>query len=452
MGKRSAVLGLSTAAALLLSACSNETAPTNEAASGEGEAGGGGKISITLMHRYQASNIGKSPEDTAVLDGVERFKKDFPDVEIVEEQLQNEDYAIKAQALAAADDMPDVFIVPGSWMTNFVDNEIVLQLNEELDKRPEWRDGYRAGTLDAGTREGKVFGIPIAAGPTHLIYYNADLFADIGYDQFPATWDEVMDAGRKLADKGVNLFSYGDKSKGYAMSSWISALTDRHTGPEWTASILSGGGAAFTDPGFVNAISIMSDLSKAGYLNKDMNSVDGDTMVSYYFEGRSAAFVSGIWSAMNVVNNAPEAVREATKVAVFPGVEDGKGDPLASSGGAGVYYSVHAGIAPGPKLDAIMTLLEYMTGSQSAKLMAEVGGFPAYDPGEFDTTKLHPVARAAYEASAAADATKIFDLWFDASIVEVINTEIQGVMSGSKTPAQLAEAAQQAYETFLAKP
>lgn len=441
-------LGLALIAALSLGACSS---PETAEDSGSGGRTSGDKITINLMHRYQESNIGKSPEDTAVLDGLERFKKDFPDVEVVEEQLQNEDYSIKAQALAAADDMPDVFIVPGSWMTNFVNNGIVLPLNEELDKRPGWRDGYRSGTLDAGTREGKVYGIPIAAGPTHLIYYNAEMFAEVGYDRFPATWNELMDAGRKLADKGINLFSYGDKAKGYAMSSWISALTDRVTGPEWTESILAGSGAAFTDPGFVQAITLMSDMAAAGMFNKDLNSIDSDTMVSYYFEERSAAFVSGIWSAMNIVNNAPENVKNATKVAVFPPVEGGKGNPLSSSGGAGVYYSVNAGIEPGEKLDAILTMLDYMTGSDSAKLMAEVGGFPAYDPGEFDTGKLHPIALAAYEASAAADATKIFDLWFDASIVEVINTEIQNVMAGSKTPEQLAADTQKAYETFLGR-
>ncbi|SFB50414.1 raffinose/stachyose/melibiose transport system substrate-binding protein [Cohnella sp. OV330] len=445
MKKWQAVLSVSVTCAMLMNGCSNEAETSNGSKSADGQ------VSIKLMHRYQTSNIGKSPEDTAVLDGVERFKKDHPEVEIVEEQLQNEDYSIKAQALAAADDMPDVFIVPGSWMTNFVANGIVLPLNEELDKRPEWRDGYRPGTLDAGTRDGSVYGIPIAAGPTHLIYYNADLFADIGYDHFPKDWDEVMDAGSKLAAKGINLFSYGDKGKGYALSSWISALTDRYNGPAWTESILAGNGAAFTDAGFIQAITTMSNLSKSGYLNKDMNSVDGDTMVSYYFEGRSAAFVSGIWSAMNVVNNAPDNVKNATKVAVFPAAPGGKGNPLASSGGAGVYYSINAKIKPGPKLDAIMTLLEYMTGSQSAKLMAEVGGFPAFDPGQFDSAKLHPIALAAYEASAAADATKIFDLWFDASIVEVINTEIQSVMSGARTPEQMAEAVQQAYKTFLSK-
>lgn len=443
--KRAFMLGMMTAATTVLGACGSEA---NEGAAAES----GSTITITLMHRYQDSNIGKSPEDTAVLDGLKRFRADYPNVEVIEEQLQNEDYSIKAQALAAADDMPDVFIVPGSWMTNFVDNEIALPLNAELDKRTEWRDGYRAGTLDAGTREGQVYGIPIAAGPTHLIYYNADMFAEAGYSQFPATWQELMDAGGKLAEKGVNLFSYGDKSKGYAMSSWISALTDRISGPEWTESILTGGGAKFTDKGFVQAIGIMSDLAKAGYLNKDLNSVDSDTMVNYYFEGRSAAFVSGIWSAMNVVNNAPAEITDATRVAVFPGVDGGLGNPLSSSGGAGVYYSVNAGVQAGEKLDAIMTMLDYMTGSGSAKLMAEVGGFPAFDPGAFDTAKLHPVALAAYEASAAADATKIFDLWFDASIVEVINTGIQGVMAGSSTPEQLAQETQKAYETFLANP
>lgn len=448
MRKYSIVLSCFVVVALLLGACSN----TGTSGESTDEPSGDGKISITLMHRYMDSNIGKSPEDTAVLDGLKRFKQDYPNIEIIEEQQQNEDYSIKAQSLAAADDMPDVFIVPGSWMTNFVNNEIVLPLNEELDKRPEWRDGYRAGTLEAGTREGKVYGIPIAAGPTHLIYYNAKMFADAGYNEFPKTWDELMDAGKKLADKGINLFSYGDKAKGYALSSWISALTDRSTGPEWTESILAGSGASFNDPAFIKAISIMSDLSKSGYLNKDMNSIDGDTMVTYYFEERSAAFVSGIWSAMNIVNNAPEAVTNETKVAVFPPIDGGKGNPLSSSGGAGVYYSVNADIQPGLKLEAIITLLDYMTGSESAKLMAEVGGFPAYDPGEFDSAKLHPVALGAYEASAAADATKIFDLWFDASVVEVINTEIQSVMSGSKTPEQMAKETQKAYETLLSKP
>ncbi|PYY25069.1 ABC transporter substrate-binding protein [Paenibacillus illinoisensis] len=445
MNKRSFMLGLMVVASSVLSACGSGE---NE----ESAAESGNTITISLMHRYQESNIGKSPEDTAVLDGLKRFREDYPDIEIIEEQLQNEDYSIKAQALAAADDMPDVFIVPGSWMTNFVDNEIVRPLDKELDKRPEWRDGYRAGTLDAGTREGQIYGIPIAAGPTHLIYYNADLFRSIGYDQFPVSWPDLMDAGDKLAEKGINLFSYGDKSKGYAMSSWISALTDRINGPEWTESILNGDGAKFTDEGFIQGIGIMSELAKAGYLNKDLNSVDNDTMVNYYFEGRSAAFVSGIWSAMNIVNNAPDGIKASTQVAVFPGVENGLGNPLSSSGGAGVYYSVNSGVEAGEKLDAIMTMLEYMTGSDSAKLMAEVGGFPAYDPGDFDTGKLHPVALAAYEASAAADATKIFDLWFDASIVEVLNTGIQGVMAGSRTPEQLAEETQQAYETFLNQP
>lgn len=451
MKKKLAGLGLVLAASMLLNACSNSGSSDAGKEPTAGASGSGEKIKISLMHRYQKSNIGKSPEDTAVLEGLERFRQDYPNVEVDEEQLQNDDYSIKAQALAAADDMPDVFIVPGSWMTNFVNNDIVLPLNDELDKRPEWRDGYRAGTLDASTRNGKIYGIPIAAGPTHLIYYNANMFKEIGYDQFPATWDELMDAGRKLADKGITLFSYGDKSKGYALSSWISALTDRITGPEWTNSILAGSGAAFTDEGFVKAIKLMADMAGAGMLNKDLNSIDTDAMVSYYFDGKSAAFVSGIWSAMNVVNNAPESVKNTTQVAVFPEVPGGKGNPKSSSGGAGVYYSVNAAIQPGAKLDAIIEMLKYMTGTDSAKKMAEVGGFPAFDPGEFDKSKLHPIAQAAYEASAAAPATKIFDLWFDASVVEAINTGIQNVMAGSEKPEQLAADTQKAYQTFLSE-
>ncbi|MDF2964341.1 MAG: hypothetical protein K0S39_6076 [Paenibacillus sp.] len=434
----------------ILAACSSQTDQKDTSANNRNESSsGGGKITINLMHRYHDANVGKHPEDTAVLSMLKKFKNDHPDIEVVEEQLQSGDYDVKAQALAAAGNLPDVFLVPGAWMTNFVNNEVVSPLNDDLDKIKKWKDGYRPGTFEAGTRNGKIYGVPIAAGPVNLIYYNSKLLAEAGYNEFPATWDKFIDLNEKLKARGVTPMSFGNKNKSYAMYAWLNILTDRIVGTEWTESIIKGNGAAFTDPGFIQAASLIEEMLKKGYFNKDLNTIDPNTMVTYYFQGKSAMYAEGIWSAQNIVNNAPKDLLEVTKVTTFPVVAGGKGNPKSAAGGAGVYYSINSKVEPGPKRDAILKLLEYMTGEESAKLMAGAGGFPAYNPGDFDRSKLHRVAVEAYEASNAAPASKIFDLWFDASVVVAINTKMQEVLAGSKTPEQMAKEVQSAYDTYL---
>lgn len=410
-----------------------------------------GKIKITLIHRYLKANVGKHSEDTAVLTMLEKFKKDHPDIEVVEEQLQSDEYTIKAQTLAAANDLPDVFVIPGAWMTNFVNNKLISPVDDDLNKNPAWRDGFRAGAFEAGNRNGSIYGVPIAAGPTHMLYYNSKIFADVGYEEFPKTWEELMDASEKIKQKGILPFVMGNKGSIFAESSWLSALGDRVTGPEWTQSIIEGNGAKFTDPEFVKALSLMYDLGQNGYLNKDINSVKQDMAKTYYYEGKAAAFSDGIWASKNIVDSAPKDILDVTHVTVFPAVTGGKGNPLSSSGGAGVYYGINSSIEPGEKRDAIIKMIEYMTGQESAEIMAAEGGFPAFKPIQFDETKLHKLSLESYHAANAADAVKIYDLWFDASVIEVMKNGLQALLAGAKKPEQLAKEIEDEYQNYLKK-
>ncbi|HZG85808.1 extracellular solute-binding protein [Paenibacillus sp.] len=438
--KKKTVLTTILAASMTIAACGTAS---NDSSADEG------KITITLKHGYRSENIGKYSEETGVLTMLQKFREDYPDIEVVEEQVAFEEYGLKAQTLAASNDLPDVFQLPGSYMSNFVKNGMLAELNEDLDKRPEWRDGYRKGTFDRATYDGSIYGIPMAAGPTHIIFYNSKMFAEVGYSEFPATWEELRDASEKLKAKGILPFAFANKDKGYALDMWFSVLADRFAGPEWTKSIVEGTGAKYTDPEFVSALTLLSDMAKAEYFNKDLNSIDGDAMHRYFYEGKAAAFVDGIWDVNNQVTNAPKDVLDATKVAVFPSVAGGKGNPKSSSGGAGVYYSVSSSVEPGPKRDAIMTLLQYLTGDGSAKIMASVGGFPAYDPGEFDESKLHRLAVDTYGAANAAPASRIFGLWFEASVNDVLKTGLQDLLIGARTPEQVAEETQEEYEFYL---
>lgn len=407
-------------------------------------------ITITLFHRYVDANIGISTEDSAVIPMLRKFQEDYAGkVVVVEEQMQPTEYSTKYKVLAAANNLPDVFNIAGSDIDNLLAGGLLSPLNEDLDKNPEFRDGFRPGQFDCGTREGKIYGVPIACGPTHLFYFNADVYAKAGYSEFPKTWDELFDCWQKIKDMGITPVVMGNKTGAAGEYAWMSTLSDRINGSDWTLSICDGTGARFTDEGFVKALSVLNDISQKGFFNADVNSVEGSVALSYYLNGSAATFVDGIWNVSTIVETAPAEILSATHTAVMPGFEGGKGNPLNSSGGAGWYYAINANVEPGEKRDLCVKLMEYLVGADSSAIMAGLGGYPAYDPGDFDRSKLHPLAIEAYDRCSLADASRIYDLWLDASVCEVFNTATQEMIAGAKTPEQTAEAINRVYEDYL---
>ena len=96
-----------------------------------------------------------------------------------------------------------------------------------------------------------------------------------------------------------------------------------------------------------------------------------------------------------------------------------------------------------------MDMLEQMTGADCAAVMAGIGGFPAYDPGDFDRSHLDPLAIQAYDLCNVAEASRIFDLWFDTSVVDVMKSSLQEMLAGAKTPEEVASDLQTEYERYL---
>lgn len=68
-------------------------------------------------------------------------------------------------------------------------------------------DNYYAGPLNSVTWDGKYFGLPKYTD-TIAVFYNKDLFKKAGLDPEnpPKTWDELLDAARKLNDPANNVY------------------------------------------------------------------------------------------------------------------------------------------------------------------------------------------------------------------------------------------------------
>lgn len=406
-------------------------------------------VELTYMHQSLRSNYDKNGAAKAFFDTLDLYVQNNANVTLKEEGMAHDDYATKIQTLAAASDLPDIYFLKGSWVTNFVKNEQVTSLTPDLEARPEWLNAFVKGAFQASTRDGQIYGVPQEALATSVVFYNAKMFADIGYDSFPATWDEMLDAVEKFKAKDIVAFAMGNKGKWVSESCWLSTLGDRVTGQEWTESVIFNKGAKFTDPDFVKALQVFQDLATLGAFNPDLNSIDNDQHKQLYYDGKAAAFAEGNWAVSSVVLSAPQDILENTKLAVLPTIEGGKGKANAVSGGSGWFISLNATLTDAAKRTAAVDLLEITTGKEWASRLAANDGVPASDPGDYDKSKLSKLQLDFLELNATLEYTPIYDILMEAPVIEVMNSGLQELLAGTKTPEKLAEEIQAEYDKFL---
>ncbi len=452
MKKKLVAVLMSSALALSLAACGGgeaastesnkeqQTQPADQQAEKQTEEKADGEqVEITITH----FNIEEQREQTADYDGfytmLEAWQEEHPDVKITQSVLSTADYETKIQAQAAVGDMPDLFCVKGSWFKNFVSSDLLTPMSGAIDAY-EHKDAFREGVFDAATVGGEIYGIPIQFSVSSLVYYNAAMWEEIGYSEFPATWEEIYDAVDKFNEKGITPFSLGNLDKWPAESCILSALGDRYTGNEWTNNIIANNGqSAFTDPEFVSALEHLQNMAQAGVFNADFNTSGTGPAAELYNQGQAAATINGFWNLANINANATDEVKANTKIAILPPVEGGKGEAGSTSGGCGWYM----GMAPqeDPEKAALVeNLLMHLGGYEYSVFLTEKYGLVAPSVVEgVDVSAFPPATQEYIKLMQTVQLTPIYDILMDASVIEVMNSDVQELMNGSKDAQTVAE-------------
>ena len=406
------------------------------------------QVEITITH----FNIEEQRAETADYDGfytmLEEWQAQHPDVKITQSVLATADYETKIQAQAAVGDMPDLFCVKGSWFKNFVASDLLAPMSGAIDSY-EHKDAFREGVFDAATVGDEIYGVPIQFSVSSLVYYNAPMWEEIGYSEFPTTWDEIYDAVDKFNEKGITPFSLGNLDKWPAESCILSALGDRYMGNEWTNNIIANNGqSSFTDPEFVSALEHLQNMAQSGAFNADFNTSPTGPAAELYNQGQAAAMINGFWSLANINANATEEVKANTKIAVLPTVDGGKGAANSTSGGCGWYM----GMAPqedSAKAALVEDLLMHLGGYEYSVFLTEKYGLVAPSVVEgVDVSTFPPATQEYIKLMQDVQLTPIYDILMDASVIEVMNSDVQELMNGSKDAQTVAAEIQAELESI----
>ncbi|AFH63363.1 extracellular solute-binding protein [Paenibacillus caseinilyticus] len=430
------------AVSVLLAGCGGG----DPAAEGSGSASGGadGKVKLTLWHNWS----GQDAKAVAMRKILDDFKAANADIELEVEGLPTDGLKTRLKTVAAANEMPDLFVMwPDAMTKEFVAGNLLQPVNEFLDSKPEWKNNFIPNALDGYTVDGKIYSVPMNLSPSSFIYYNQALFDQHGVS-VPKTWDELLAAVKTFNDKQIIPIALGNKANWAVQSTIFSAVADRVTGTDWFLKAVKQDGAKFTDPQFIEALNRLKELGDAKAFQTGFNSIDQNQMRQLYFQGKAAMFIDGGWAMADVVANAPKEVLAQTHVALLPPIPGGKGEAQSTSGVVGTGLGVSQSLS-GAKKDAALKLFYALAGPEGQQATLNSSTLVSYKL-ELDPSKAHPLFVELHELMKTTKLSPVYDAKLSSAAVEVINNSLQELLMGG-SPEAVAKKIQDAQAGALGK-
>ncbi|NYE19019.1 ABC transporter substrate-binding protein [Microbacterium immunditiarum] len=333
-GKRiAAILGTAVIAAGGLTACAG---------------GGGGESAdqtITILSSWTTGNA----TGDQLAKNIEAFTEETG-IEVQVEEVNNDDVDEAFEASALAGEQADIVILnltPAS--ADWLPDGLVVDVGDYMQ---DWgiADKLQQGAIDFWTNDNGVNGFPFI-GFNWPIWYNTELLAQAGVDEIPATFDDLLDASKKLRAAGIQPFALGGKD--WTAQNFITWLGQQYVDPEKMATVFSEGG--WCDPDVVEGLDLLATMRDEGVFVDNVAGYDGDQMTNAYFTGAAAMMPSGSWA---YTNEGGKDIWDVTQLAGFPVPDGGHYSlPTAYNGhSAGFFITPNAE----DNIDAVQQFFEYI--------------------------------------------------------------------------------------------
>ena len=376
-----------------------------------------------------------------------------PDITLNQNVLANAEYKTQIATLAAAGDLPDVFLLQGMNTKDWAKQGLIMDLTDTIKASPYYND-YVQNYFTPFTDGDSIYGYPVLTGGTcTVVIYDKAMWKEAGYDAFPTTWEDVEKAAEYFNGQGITTVAFGNGGKWQANSDFLSTLGNRYTGPDWFLSLINKEGAAFTDEAFVKALKETQHLfNETDIFNEDFNAVTNEDAREYYISGEAAAFIGGNWDESYIwatLKDSDEEKWNNMGFAVLPQPADATEAPNSQNIGLGYAVAINSKLADDPdKLAAAIDLAQEVTGPAFASYVAEnyaLGGLTKV--GDVDLSQFDQITQDFYNYSYVdTEPCEIYDSYITNAVWDVLNTDLQSMMNGEIAPEDVAANAQKAYE------
>lgn len=385
---------------------------------------------------------------------IEQFDSGHPGIHVTAVYTGSyDDTNLKTRAAIQAGKSPGAVIMSANFVREYAINEDAIPLDDLIAQSAETRGETPAQYMDRfwpalklnAMEQGHVYGVPFQ-NSTPLLYYSVDAFkeVDLDPDHPPATWQEWVDALRKLAKRdGDKTTRWGVMWPGtYDYLGWITSAFAMSNGGEYYNPGY-GGEVFYAAPSTVGAVKLIDALIHKWHVMPE-GVTDANAVTTAFFQGRTAMMVLSTGSLSFVRENMKTPYRVAFLPRQFVNA--------APIGGASLIIPRDNSAE---RQAAAWTLINWLTSPEIAGAWSRFTGYfapriAAYDLPEMKTYLAdHPDAKVALDQLAYARGW--FATYNVVGVRKALEDGVQAVLSGKATP-EAAMARAQAEAEALMKP
>ena len=385
------------------------------------------QVNLKFLHRWTQE------PDKSFFDGVARaYEKEHPNVKIDVQAVANDAYKEKIKVMLGTEDAPDVFFTwPGEFTNRFIRAGRVLDITNYMLNDGSLFD-YVGSQVIPFLYNGALYGLPYRVDGK-IFVYNKEIFKKAGIDNPPATFDEFLVDLDKLSKLGIKPIAFGN-SEPWAVSHYIAAINQKSVPEEIWEKDLDPAFGMWTDPGYVEALRIYSEL--VPYFNDYSNALKHDQTKVAFYQGLNAMAYIEIVEIPTIATDAPEGFFDKIGVFPFPAT-NGPGDQHYLVG----YPEGFVVSANSKHPEEATDFLKFLTGKQTG--ISELKTF-GYFNGIKNMISPEEVQPIVYEtAKLVMDSDKMVN-WLDSSlhakIWAVYSVELQKLTDQVTTPEKAMEA------------
>ena len=303
---------------------------------------------------------------------VTAFQAENPDIHIEAMESSGDGYEGLAQTALlglAAGNPPDIVQVGFTFLRTLVSSGGPIPLDDFMANDPTFDpSAVVPAMLDLGRLDGTSYIVPIGVS-TPVMYYNADLFREVGLDpdKPPTSWADARAAATKLHDAGYQGILWGWSITG----NWIFQTMLENAGGALAKQGPSGYEVTFDQKPGLDVVSYLRGLTSDGLMPVT------EDLVQTFASGRLGMLVDSSFQRVNT----PSITDAEVRLAPIP-TPDGS-PPLVVAGGNGVMM-----FARDPaRQAAAWKFLRFLMGPTASRIVAENTGYTPANTSTIDALR-----------------------------------------------------------------
>ena len=351
-----------------------------------------------------------------------------------------QDTIAKVITAARGGNAPQLSVALSVDMFTLIDEDLIVPFDDfiKTDEDRAWLNSFYPAFMENSQTGGKTYGIPFQRS-TPVLYWNKAAFTEAGLDPNvpPATWEEMVEMGKKLVKKDANgnVTRWGVRIPTSGFPYWLfQGLTTQN---DVILANSDGNKTNFDDPKVVEALEYLVSLS-TDYGVMEPGIVEWGATPKAFFEGQAAMMWTTTGNLTNVRKNAPFDFG----VGMLP-ANKRRGAPT----GGGNFYLFKG--TSDEQLSAAVDFIKWITAPEQSAKWTMATGYVAPRAATWETDAMKKYAEEFPPVLVARDqlefAVAELSTYENQRITRIFNDALAAAITGQKDAATaLAEAQAQA--------